>query len=150
VHKDFAEDWQAGNLLKNLKRINPDLFPKPVTDQKSNLPDVVSTLIDREQDYLTQSELVEAHGRCGDLLYAANSFGESIDYVFYLPKFRIWRTKVMNLLDIHRVHLLGDSGFYHFHMKERGNHEVQYYRFEPSDETATATIYANHELPPID
>jgi hypothetical protein len=143
VYSDFAEDWKAAKLLKNLQRINPEFYPKPVIETKSDKPEIVSSLSDREQDYLTQSDLVAAHGRCGGLMHAANPFGQPIDYVFYLTNFPIWRTKIMNLLNIHRVHLLGDSGFYYFHMKEEGHNEVRYYRFEPRHETVSATIYEN-------
>jgi hypothetical protein len=131
AYRDFAEDWQAAKLLNNLQRINPDFYPKPVIEKKSDQPGIVSSLSDRDQDYLTQSDLVAAHGRCGGLMHAANPFGEPIDYGFYLTNFPIWRTKIMNLLNIHHVHLLGDSGFYLFHMKEEGHNEVRYYRFEP-------------------
>jgi hypothetical protein len=143
VYRDFAEDWRAAKLLKNLQRINPDFYPKPVIEKKSDRPGIVSTLIDRDQDYLTQGDLAAAHGKCGALMHAANPFGEPIDYAFYLTNFPIWRTKIMNLLNIHRVHLLGDSGFYHFHMKEEGHNDVRYYRFDRRDETPGETIYAN-------
>jgi hypothetical protein len=141
VYGDFSKDWEAGKLLKNLQKINPNFYPKPVTEEQSDQPGVRSSLNDREQDYLTQADLIESHGRCGGLMHAANPFGEPIDYAFYLRSFHVWRNKIIKLLHVHRVHLVGDSGFYHFHMKEEGHDDVSYYRFEWHGETDTATLY---------
>jgi hypothetical protein len=131
VYRDFAEDWEAAKLLKNLQRINPDFYPHPVVEVLSGEPGIRCSLIPREQDYLTQSELIEAHGRCGGLMHTANPFAEPIDYAFFMGCFPLWRTKIMNLLNIHQVQLLGDSGFYFVHMKEQGHDQVRWYRFDP-------------------
>jgi hypothetical protein len=80
---------------------------------------------------LTEDELVEAHGRCGALMHAANPFGSAIQYEYYEQKFLTWLTRVINLLNNHQVHLVGNIGFYLFHMKEEGHEEVRWYRFEP-------------------
>jgi hypothetical protein len=131
TYRDFAEDWQAAKLLKNLQRVNPNFYPKPVIETPSGDLHIVASLKDRDQDYLTQVDLIAAHGRCGGLMHTANPFAELTDYAFYQRSFPSWRTKIMNLLNIHRVQLLGDSGFYHVHMKEQGHDEVRCYRFEP-------------------
>jgi hypothetical protein len=132
AYADFATHWQAAKLLKNLERINPDFYPKPVTEVPTGQYGVRHELKARAQDYLTQSELVEAHGRCGALMHGANPFGSPIDYDFYQQNFSSWITKYMNLLNNHQVHLVGDTGFWLFHMHEesKGN-EVSWYRFEP-------------------
>jgi hypothetical protein len=89
------------------------------------------SLKERGPDYLTEDSLIEAHGRCGALMHSANPYGLPIDYAFYQKSFNIWLPKIMNLLNNHKVHLLGDTGFYLFHMKETGDDEVHWYRFDP-------------------
>lgn len=53
TYRDFAEDWQAAKLLKNLQRVNPHFYPKPVIETPSGDLHVVA-LKDGDQDYLTQ------------------------------------------------------------------------------------------------
>ena len=134
VYSDFAKHWEAAKLVKNLQRINPDFYPKPVVEAPADKPGVVNSLKARDQDYLTPDDLIEAHGRCGILMHAENPFGKPIDYVYYQQNFPIWRTKIINLLNNHQVHLLGDRGFYLVHMKEAGHEEVSWYRFEPAED----------------
>ena len=130
AYADFSEHWQAAKLLRNLKSINPKFYPKPVVEMPSDIPGVDRHLNDRDQDYLTKSDLSEAHGRCGALMHAANPFGKPIDYAFFRVNFPVWRTKYVNLLNNHQVHLVGDSGFYQFHMRHDGSEEVFWYRFK--------------------
>lgn len=132
VYADFSKHWEATKLLKNLQRINREFYPKPVVETKSDQPNVVIALDDRDQDYLTQAGLIEAHGRCGKLLHAANPFGRPIDYYgFFKTKLPLWRSLFMNLLNTHKVHLVDDTGFYLVHMHEEGKKdEVSWYRFE--------------------
>ena len=126
AYSDFSKHWEAAKLLKNLRKVNPNFYPKPVTEAPADRPGVVHSLKDRDQDYLTQSDFIEAHGRCGSLMHAANPFSKSIDYAFYQGSFPVWMTKIINLLNNHKVHLVGDSGFYLFHMKEESHDEVRW------------------------
>ncbi len=130
AYGDFAKHWEAARLVKNLRRINPLFYPKPVVEVPADQPGVRHALKDRAHDYLTEDELVAAHGRCGSLMHAANPFGQPIDYGLFQRSFPEWMTKIINLLNNHQVHLVGDTGFYLFHMKEEGHEEVRWYRFQ--------------------
>jgi len=84
----------------------------------------------RDQDYLTEDELITAHVRCGALMRSVSPFANPIDYEFYQQNFPVWRTRMNILLNNHEVHLLGDTGFWLIHMQEGGKgNEVSYYRF---------------------
>lgn len=132
VYADFARHGNAAKLVKNLRRINPEFYPKPVVEVPSDHPGIVHELRDRERDYLSQAELVLAHGKCGALLHAANPFAKPIDYVSYQKNYTEWLAKLINLLGNHQVHLPGDRGFWLIHMLEHGKgDEVSWYRFEP-------------------
>jgi hypothetical protein len=132
AYADFATHWRAAILLENLERINPDYYPKPLLEIPSVQPGVVNDLKDRQRDYLTQRELILAHKKCGALMHGANPFGKPIDYLFYQKNYPVWSTKIINLLNIHKVRLVGDTGFWLFHMREEGKgNEVPWYRFEP-------------------
>jgi hypothetical protein len=131
VYADFAKHWEAAKLIKNLKRINPFFYPKPVIEKPTDNPAASHALADRQGDYLTESDLIEAHGRCGVLLHSANPFGSPIDYEFFGTNFQVWLIKIMNLLNNHQIRMPGDEGFYLIHMKEEGHNEVKWYRFQP-------------------
>ncbi|HEY1424066.1 MAG TPA: hypothetical protein VGF20_11475 [Candidatus Acidoferrum sp.] len=131
IYSDFAKHWEASKLLKNVRRVNSNFYPQPVIEAPADQPGVRHALKKRGPDYLTQEDLIEAHGRCGSLMHAANPFGSPIDYDFYLRNFPVWLNKTINLLNNHEVRLPGDSGFYLFHMKEEGHEEIRWYRFEP-------------------
>jgi hypothetical protein len=132
VYADFVKHWEAAKLIKNLQRINPNFYPKPVIEVQKDAPPALHALEARQHDYLTQKELIEAHGRCGNLMHAANPFGKPIDYECYEKRFPTWITRIMNLLSNHQVHLAGEIGFWLFHMHEEGKgNEVSWYRFEP-------------------
>lgn len=131
IYADFSSHWEASKLIKNLRRINPDFCPEPVTEEICALPGVLRHLAPRASDYLTEQSLVTAHGRCGALMHSTNPFGTAIDYGFYHRSFQQWMQELMNLLNIHKVRLVGEQGFYLFHMREEGHNDVRFYRFDP-------------------
>jgi hypothetical protein len=131
AHVDFATHWRAKRLLKNLQRINPHFYPQPFVETPTHERGALHDFKDRNQDYLTPNDLIVAHDHCGALMHAANPFGSEIDYAFYERSFPIWMTKITNLLNKHLVQLLGDTGFYVFHMQEEGHGDVGWCRFKP-------------------
>ena len=86
-------------MVKNLRKVNPNFYPNPVVEVPSTVPGTVNGLEKRDADYLTEHELVEAHGRCGALMHAANPFSAPIDYSFYEKVFPTWLTRMTNLLN---------------------------------------------------
>lgn|SRR5579872_3819486 len=131
LHKDFAKHWEASRILKILYKINPNFYPKPIIEIRSMQPGLPNEWKDRENDYLTQIDLIAAHGECGALMHGANPFGKPINYSAYQQKFPEWRVKIINLLNSHQVRLVADPGLYLFHMQEEGHSDVRWYRFEP-------------------
>lgn len=131
IYADFEKHWEAARLVKNLRKINLNFYPKPVVEVPCADPRAVHALKNRDADYLTEGELIEAHGRCGALMHAANPFASPIDYPFFQASFPVWLTRLMNLLNNHQIQLIGDPGFYLVHMKEVGDDEVHWYRFQP-------------------
>jgi hypothetical protein len=131
AYADFEKHWEAAKLIKNLRRINPDFYPQPVIEvpAPAGKPEGAHALQKRQQDYLTQQDLIEAHGKCGSLMHGSNPFGNEIDYLFFRSSFPTWRNKIINLLNGHEVRLLGDTGMWVIHMKEQGHDEVRWYRF---------------------
>lgn len=129
VHKNFESHWNAELLLKDLFRINPDFYPKPVEEKPSTISGVINDLVPIMDGYLTQQEFVQIYKKCGGMLHAANPYGSKTGYHFYEKSFPVWREKVIRLLNCHQVHLYGETSFWLIHMLEDGDNEVHFYEF---------------------
>jgi hypothetical protein len=56
VFAKVSKAWNAGELLKELERVNPDFYPVPVIEVASNEPGVKTDLRKRnEAEYLTKT-----------------------------------------------------------------------------------------------
>jgi hypothetical protein len=131
VHLKVSSAWNAVDLLRELERVNPEFYPVPIVELPSDIPGVQRRHKKREGDYLTKSEFAEVYGRCGAIAHAANPYGKGIDYTYYHRMLPLWLTRIMNLLNSHEIHLLGDPGVYVIHMKEHGDDKVHFYKFQP-------------------
>jgi len=132
AYEKFATHWNARLLLRDLERVNPDFYPKPMVETPSADPRALLQLKDREADYLTREEFERAYEKVRAIMHAANPYGSQTDFKYFLEKLPAWRTQIVNLLNNHKVRLLNDSGFYIIHMKEEGDDKVHYYRFDPA------------------
>lgn len=131
TYEKFAAHWNARLLLRDLERVNPDFYPKPVVEVPHPNPKVLHQLKDRDPDYLSRDEFEKAYEKCGAIMHSENPYGSRIDYSYYQGKLPAWRTEVVNLLNNHQIRLLGEKGFYLIHMKEDRDDKVHYYKFEP-------------------
>lgn len=130
VYSDFAKSWNAEYLLKDLARVNPDFYPKPLVEQPSKDPRVKNHPVAREGDYLTKEEFIKVYKKCGAIMHASNPLGRKLSYEYYKKKIPEWRQKIVNLLNNHQIRLVNDTGFYRIHMKEDRDDKVHFYKFE--------------------
>jgi hypothetical protein len=131
TYAKVSKAWNAGEILAELAKVNPNFYPVPIIEVQSEIPGVRSRHKKRVGDYLDEEEFKEVYGRCGVLAHAANPYGKGIDYKYYARSLPVWRTRIMNLLNAHSIYLLGDPGMYLVHMSEHGNDRVKLYRFQP-------------------
>ena len=125
----FEKHWHPAEIIKDLDRINPRFFPVPFN---AGDPDEqgVRNHEPIAKGCLTREQLVEVHGRCGNILHARNPFGKAIDYQAFMSDIMTWTNKVVALLSNHEIWLLGDEHFYVVHMTEENNDAVHMYTFE--------------------
>lgn len=131
TYSSVSKAWNAGEILSELAKVNPSFYPVPIVEIASDIPGVRSKHKKRVGDYLNEEEFKEVYGRCGVLAHAANPYGKGIDYSYYAQHLPIWRTRIMNLLNTHDIHLFGDPGVCVVHMSEHGDDRVKLYRFQP-------------------
>ncbi|MGH9737892.1 MAG: hypothetical protein ACRD4X_04810 [Candidatus Acidiferrales bacterium] len=125
AYEKFATHWHAGRILRDVEKINPDFYPKPVMEGPHY------QLMDRQPDYLSKGEFEAAYEECGPIMHAENPYGARVDYHHYRAKLPEWRTKIVNLLNNHQIRLLGETGFWLIHMKEDRDDKAHYYKFVP-------------------
>jgi len=125
----FESHWHPQAIIKDLEKINPNFYPRPVKAGSSDSAGVVGHE-PLKDGYLTRDGLVEIHGRCGNILHARNPFGKPIDYDAYATDITAWTNLAVGLLNTHEIRLLGDDHFYLVNMTEPGRDAVFMYTFE--------------------
>jgi len=132
LYDDFAKTWNAKFLLKQLKGVNADFYPKPIVEIPSKRPGVKMDWAPMSADYLTEVEFVKVYEKCGAIMHWGNPFGSQVDYAYYRKQIPIWSRRVVNLLNSHTIRLVNDERLFLIHMKEDTDDEVHYYTFEPN------------------
>ena len=128
--KKFEDHWHPGKILKDVESLNPDFYPRPIVEEPSKDDRVKRNLVDLKTGFMTRDELIEIHGRCGNLLHARNPFGKDTDYPYYERMVPEWTEQIKNLLNCHQIKLLNGDRFYLVHMKEERDDKVHMYTFE--------------------
>lgn len=129
----FEKHWHPEKILKDVEKLNPNFYPRPVKEVASERPGVVNDLVDIKSGFLTREQLIGVHGRCGDLLHAKNPYGKGVDYKLYERMVPQWLEQIRVLLNCHQVHLLDSKYFYLVHMKEDRDDAVHMYTFQRVD-----------------
>jgi hypothetical protein len=80
AYTKFAENWNARLMLRDVERLSPDFYPKPVVEAPSADPKVRHNLVDRGSDFLSRDEFEKAYEKCGAILHADNPYGSKVDY----------------------------------------------------------------------
>jgi hypothetical protein len=94
-------------------------------------PNIHSAFAHRTEGFLTANQLINAHGRCGKLLHAANPFSQGIDYDFYNQSFVEWQRLIIGLLNCHQVRLPNEPNFWLIQMGDFTTDNVSYNIFTP-------------------
>lgn len=136
VHSDFAKQWNAELLLRDLARVNPDFYPIPKIERPSDDPKVKTHLHDMSDGFLTQEEFFFVYKKCGAMMHAKNPFGSKTGHHYFEKILPLWREKIIRLLSNHSVKVLGHPGFWQIHTYEAGDDEVHFYEFVPAEHLA--------------
>ena len=83
VYNDFAKYWNARHLLKDLERLNPNFYPRPVVEVPSKRAGTKMDLQDKKDGFLTKDEFLKLYEKCGAIMHAGNPYGSQIDYGYY-------------------------------------------------------------------
>lgn len=131
--KSMRSAWHAGDIVRELRKINPDFYPKPIIEVP--LPgNVQARFEDRTGDFLTEDDFGGVYGRLGDILHAHNPLGKPSEVAFYKKNAPEWLTLIMNLLNSHTIRILNNPTMFLVHMKEDRDDNVHVYDFVPYEQ----------------
>lgn len=126
----YAQDYHAKKILGAIAKLNPDFYPRPVTQEQN--PDGGTHLANVNGAFLTRSQFETAYDRCGSVLHARNPFREPPDYGRLIDDAERWVKLVSRLLDKHIVHIVGLKGFVLVGMNPH-DHSAEAFTLVPAD-----------------
>jgi hypothetical protein len=132
VYQGFARYWNAELLVKDIQRLNPGFYPRPIIQKPSNRPGVKMDLEERRDDYLTKEDLIKLYKKCGAIMHSGNPYGSQVDFAYYEEKISWWRNRIVNLLNSHLITLVDDPNLYLIQMGKIDGYP-SYTPFAPTD-----------------
>jgi hypothetical protein len=139
MYRDFAKYWNAELLVKDIERINPDFYPRPIIQQPSSRPGVKMEWAQRPDDYLTRDDLLKLYKKCAAIMHSGNPYGSQVDYAYYEKMTVHWGIRIMNLLNAHHIRLVDDANLYLIQMGAEGAPPT-YQAFEPVEKMGTTGL----------
>ena len=100
--KELQSSQNINNKLRELKRLHPNFYPKPIDTGQDVSGEEPANLVD---GFLTEDKLIKVYGQLGNVLHADNPLGKGTDYQYFLDAVPGWLTQVKNLLECHKVYL---------------------------------------------
>ena len=116
--KKFENHWQPKKILKDVENLNPNFYPVPIVEVQLKHSIAVGEFVNLQDGFMTRDELIEVHGKCGNLLHAQNPYGKGVDYDNYEKMVPTWMNRIMTLLNFHLVKLLNENRFYRVYMRD--------------------------------
>jgi hypothetical protein len=107
-YKNFSSHWNSKLLFKDLKRLNPYFYPRPLGPTEK--PDERGVLNIKRivGGYLSEEDFIFLYDKCGKLLHAPNPYSSREKIDLKLP-ISGWVERIYNLLNIHQVQLVDES-----------------------------------------
>lgn len=132
VYCDFAKCWNAQYLLKDIERVNPDFYPRPIVEVPTKQPGLKMEWQEKKDGFLTKDQFLKLYEKCGGIMHAGNPYGSRVDYGYYESNIQGWLDKIVGLLNSHTIRLVKDPNIYLIHMKEDRDDKVHQYVFAPT------------------
>ena len=127
--RKLGKMWNGDTILKTIEGVNPEFYPIPIVETPSPLPRVKTQLTAREDGFLSRQQYKMLYDQCGSIMHADNPLGKSADYEQLVRDGPMWKERIMQLLNCHRIGLVNEDGFYLVHMHEDRDGRPHIYKF---------------------
>jgi hypothetical protein len=132
AYGDFSKCWNAHYLLRDMERVNPDFYPRPIIEVPSKQPHAKMEWQEKKDGFLTKDDFLKLYEKCGAIMHAGNPYGSQVDFGYYQKNIQGWLDKLIGLLNSHTIKLVNDPNIYLLHMKEDRDDKVHHYVFAPT------------------
>jgi hypothetical protein len=132
VYQDFAKYWNAELLVKDIERLNPRFYPRPIVQKPSERPGTKMDWESRDNDFLTKDDLIKLYKKCGAIMHSGNPYGSQVDFAYYEKNIPYWRDRIVNLLNSHLITFVNDPKVYLIQMGAATTHPT-FTAFAPSE-----------------
>jgi len=130
-YEKFSTHWHAERILRDVARINPDFYPKPIQEVPSKKQGIKNELVDIKEGFLSKDAFIEAYNALGDILHAKNPFSQPADYPRFEKIVSDTISKIIKLLNTHMIRLYSSDDIILVHMQEQ-NGKAKAYTFSKS------------------
>lgn len=127
--KKFSQHWHPKKIIHDIERLNKDFYPVPVIETAGKLGNPEREINNKSNGFLTKQELIEIHGKCGNILHARLPSNKRVVYSKYIDWTRECTKKIMELLNSHTIKLLDDEVFYLVQMHSEPEGRIAHYEF---------------------
>ena len=130
---ELGKLWRIEEIFEVVEEVNPEgYYPEPLDEKKlTGNSTVKANLVPKTGSYLTKEKLKELYRQCNKLVHAHNPLDQDgeTNYQEYWDKVPYWKHNIIELLNTHKINLVGHDGFCLVHMEERDG-KVHLYEFE--------------------
>ena len=109
IREKYYTDWNIKGIFREMEKINPNFYPKPVIRELVNTDSNGNNEYDLQEykgDYLSKEDVFEIYNRCSNFIHESNPFmSNSLKYNEYMNNFKIWLLKTKNLMKHHIIHI---------------------------------------------
>lgn len=134
AYADFAKHWNAKRLLKNLERIHPEFYPKPLLppDVQSEGPRHLHFEL-LSDGFLTREEFVELYNLSSQTIHTRNPFSETTTTIDFRISVSDWIIRIESLLRLHLLRLAGTQHVWVAELSSPGDNKAHAYVANPTE-----------------
>jgi hypothetical protein len=127
LQRDYISYKSNAQFFDQLKKINPDFYPKPIIQGEKDLNGNLQ-IFDRKEGFLKKEELISLTSELNKLAHVENPYAVPVDYNAYWIKIPEWLNRIHMLLHCHLIKLHGSKNFYRVYVYNQDDENV--YAFE--------------------
>ena len=138
VYGNIQKQWNARTIVRDIERVNPGFFPRPIRFSHQDKETNVKHFSDLVSGFLTKEDLVFLYDRCGAVMHAVNPFtsGHIVDIKRPVKE---WVSRIRNLLATHRMSLVNSERMWVVVMDYPPDGKVHALTAVPKEATAPST-----------
>ena len=102
--EEMRKLWNPREIFKDIEKVHPDFFPKPVKVRDPNKGRDKPLSI-RTEGVLNREKLLQIYRELNPLAHSRNPLDEPVDYNYFMEKIPVWLQETGNTLKTHQVML---------------------------------------------